>query len=600
MGATPYTPASTGDHQSIKLKSEGATEPPREKDTKQHTKQQLIQIKSEGPFVTAMDRHTFFKLLTVYPGNEAHDGEDPVQSISWNNLANDNKKTTRPSLLNQCLRNLPVFSNYDCRYDSSPRVIAQFDPDVKNSPKKRKVVDDFKSTQTIISRRPDQLVAYVNFRCSQHDRRNSPRKYFCNSTGTLGFTYGDIVTLFASPHVETIPLHGKIHSNCEHVKGVVTNRIIGEDRVSIGNQLTHMKPIDVFEMYNPNNKKDGITMKSCNIAYNIMYESSGHSSKKPRKIPPKKGAECNDDGKVKSEVYPDFLAMNPDLTHAIITIFDSLFLNPSHGPAISGKGISLSVHSIYGSKPTLNIHRRGSYLRQNFGRDDPTKTSGKSETVYRYTYGTGSGLVTNGIVTSHLVFQAFTQELDLIADRSMKIQPHRDQRYTTGGKFYEKMNSQIQHTITAILVVGDPRQLTFQLYKQGRKQEVVSQDENEWSRQVFQLEHGALFILKPQDEETRIRSFFKEFGPTFFKHESSGLRHSKDDMSLGVVLRTTAHSLEVERMSGKIVTNNKQDSKTIECEKIMEDYLHINNAEAKMRDDNEIRDKWISCRNKYL
>lgn len=109
-------------------------------------------------------------------------------------------------------------------------------------------------------------------------------------------------------------------------------------------------------------------------------------------------AECNGNGQVKSVVFPDFLAMYPDLRDATITIFDSLFLNPSHGPAISGEGISLSVDSIYGSKPTLNIHRRGSYLRQNFGIIDHTKRTGKSETVYRHTYGTGSGIVTHGMV----------------------------------------------------------------------------------------------------------------------------------------------------------------------------------------------------------
>lgn len=186
--------------------------------------------------------------------------------------------------------------------------------------------------------------------------------------------------------------------------------------------------------------------------------------------------------------------------------------------------------------------------------------------------------------------------------KSMKIQPHRDQRYTTGGKFFGKMNCQIQHTATAILVVGDPRQLTFQLFKQGRKQEVVSHNENEWARQVFRFEHGALFILKPQDEETGIRTFFEEYGPTFFKHESSGLCHSKDGMSLGVVLRSTDNSLEVEKANGRIVTNNTitEDAKTIKHEKILQDYLHSNNEETKKKDDKELRDTWIRCRSNHF
>ena len=66
------------------------------------------------------------------------------------------------------------------------------------------------------------------------------------------------------------------------------NRIIGEDGVSVSNELTCMKPNDVFEMYNTNNKKDRIIMQSGYVAYKILQESSGPAAKKSRNIPDKK------------------------------------------------------------------------------------------------------------------------------------------------------------------------------------------------------------------------------------------------------------------------------------------------------------------------
>ena len=53
---------------------------------KRDTEHQLIEFKSDGPFVTSMKRDVFFKLLNVYPGNEAHDGEDPLQSLGQTTL----------------------------------------------------------------------------------------------------------------------------------------------------------------------------------------------------------------------------------------------------------------------------------------------------------------------------------------------------------------------------------------------------------------------------------------------------------------------------------------------------------------------------------
>jgi len=73
-------------------------------------------------------------------------------------------------------------------------------------------------------------------------------------------------------------------------------------------------------------------------------------------------------------------------------------------------------------------------------------------------------------------------------------------------------------------------------------------------------------------------------------------------MSLGVVLRSTDNSLEVEKANGRIATNNTitEDAKTIKHEKILQDYLHSNNEENKKKDDKELRDTWIRCRSNHF
>ena len=49
------------------------------------------------------------------------------------------------------------------------------------------------------------------------------------------------------------------------------------------------------------------------------------------------------------------------------------------------------------------------------------------------------------------------------------IKYHRDQRYGRTEKFAKKENAQKQHTVTCILVVGDDRDLEFQLFRNKTK-----------------------------------------------------------------------------------------------------------------------------------
>jgi len=140
-----------------------------------------------------------------------------------------------------------------------------------------------------LSYQVDGLVAYQDFRCCQNDvRRKGGRKFFCSSTGWYGFKYEDIDYLYSNPSVENITLHGRIKSDCLHVRGAITNRVIGEDRVKIRQENSYnatgdyigMKPKEVYNQHKPSSKKDGIVMKSRKVAQNISSEASDDKMRK--------------------------------------------------------------------------------------------------------------------------------------------------------------------------------------------------------------------------------------------------------------------------------------------------------------------------------
>ena len=101
----------------------------------------------------------------------------------------------------------------------------------------------------------------------------------------------------------------------------------------------------------------------------------------------------------------------------------------------------------------------------------------------------------------------------------MKINDHRDITFTEGGEYDRSANSQKEKTISAILVIGDTRNLKFTLYKRrGSQMEKIPRENQE-----FNLRHGTLFLLHPEDERPFIREWCPQYGKTFFKHGSDGL-----------------------------------------------------------------------------
>jgi hypothetical protein len=101
------------------------------------------------------------------------------------------------------------------------------------------------------------------------------------------------------------------------------------------------------------------------------------------------------DNRPKSCCYKNYTNTNPHLVDIGKRIFSGLFCSPTRTPWSEGKGVILSADSCYGNKQTINIHRQ-SYLRQNYGLDNTDVRSVYKDGIFRYSYGTGSGLNTVG------------------------------------------------------------------------------------------------------------------------------------------------------------------------------------------------------------
>ena len=258
---------------------------------------------------------------------------------------------------------------------------------------------------------------------------------------------------------------------------------------------------------------------------------------------------------------------------------------------------------------------------------------------------------------SHLVFRAFTDSLNCIADsvemylrqnledNNIKIlpfttavvvtymdgkiiHPHCDQQYSSNGEFLESQNSQERDTATVILVIGDTRNLNFDLwcYENTAQKEV-----EHWG--CIELAHGSLFILDPRTEKPEFRHGLEKYGRTFFKHSCKGIKEKKAGMSIGIVFRATIHLAEVHCNTGLVVLDDKlnlkmmgvkeerekkkKTNKEIEEEKkmfqerneILKHYMagktHPMNMKAKKNqrkgiDEPKVRKLWEKCRVAYL
>jgi hypothetical protein len=97
-----------------------------------------------------------------------------------------------------------------------------------------------------------------------------------------------------------------------------------------------------------------------------------------------------------SSLVEDFLGQHEYLNKESAEFLDDLFLSDFREPWTPGKGFCASTDAAYNMHHQINFHRPA-YLRQNYSRTDSSQNTGNSNTVYRWTYGTGCGLTTHGI-----------------------------------------------------------------------------------------------------------------------------------------------------------------------------------------------------------
>ena len=198
---------------------------------------------------------------------------------------------------------------------------------------------------------------------------------------------------------------------------------------------------------------------------------------------------------------------------------------------------------------------------------------------------------------NHMVFLAYYDKQHIGKDIK-QITMHRDQRWTSGGKFMRTQNSQEQDTATCVLTLGGTRDLSFQCFMDnftGDKRGSISIDKY-LSSHTFSLTHGSLFILHPSDEETFLRNYFDQQHGTYFKH--GNVFFGKDGITIGLAFRTTFRSAVVNAQTGQFVLSKNDAAPLKEFQKTVEDY--IADSLRKSTDDEKRKELWAQMKNTYF
>ena len=139
------------------------------------------------------------------------------------------------------------------------------------------------------------------------------------------------------------------------------------------------------------------------------------------------------------------------------------------------------------------------------------------------------------------------------------VPPHRDNLYDKLGKFSTDKNSQKENSLTCILVIGDTRQLVFQL-KRSRNDLLA----HEGAKQIHMLQHGSLFVLKPNCERPAIRALFDENNVTFWEHgRNSPSLKNRNGMSIGFAFRVCKDGRFIEADTGKLSITEEEKRSSI-------------------------------------
>ena len=172
----------------------------------------------------------------------------------------------------------------------------------------------------------------------------------------------------------------------------------------------------------------------------------------------------------------------------------------------------------------------------------------------------------------------------------MAINEHRDQDFKKDGSFDKIKNSQIEDTVTAILCIGDTRRLDFTLHKTtpGKMEKICKY-------KSFDLTHGSLFVLHPNDEKPLVRQICHKNETTFFKHSCKGV--AKGRMSLGIVFRSVSHFCQVDKSTGCAISDESDGFRTSKADKAVIKYF---DSVTKEEDERYFSSLWNICKNKHF
>lgn len=244
---------------------------------------------------------------------------------------------------------------------------------------------------------------------------------------------------------------------------------------------------------------------------------------------------------------------------------------------------------LYRDKPSmcqfrvLNL-KRPAVLRQYFGMNvDTDKPTGRDDVIWRYSYGGGSGARTVGIHPKHSTTREMTYPMQIIAeevyqylkakfgnDSSVKILPfnhitvllyynkvdkynfkelmlgyHTDNVFSHDGEFIDGANSQLENTFTALVTLGDKREVDFR-----RQILELSQTTNKkkWVNDTntplvsFVMRNLSLFLLNPGDE--RPTQVELPDGPVIKRHQHGDVKFPYPDNISAVLALRTVTSME--------------------------------------------------------
>jgi len=246
-----------------------------------------------------------------------------------------------------------------------------------------------------------------------------------------------------------------------------------------------------------------------------------------------------------------------------------LILNPPD----SFWGISIVVDNLECNRAMLNVERPG-VLRQYYGRD--VKKIDK-DTVLRVAYRSQTSFSSEGSDPEKLIIKPFNAEMSLIANYLSKFLIfnrdklnlhsvdlsnnfnsctillyhalpnykerssmgwHCDSKYTTTGKFSEKMNGQKYNTPVIIFTIGRERLLKWRKrYTHKRPNGYKSFEVEPFSEEEMLMKEGHICLIHPFDEEPHFDFFSNKI--IHFQHGDTKV--IENDISIAFVFRVSNH-----------------------------------------------------------